>query len=371
MQSRLSWEQVNAFRLERHHLTDAKKPGLVDVCRNVAGIQAQVSTAAQQALSARVRNFSPEALQAELWEKRRIVKSSAMRQTLHLLPADEFGRYMRALRRCRVGPVRNIMGKFGITTEEADEVVQIILEALDGRALTQSEIRKALNPKTSPRVKRWMSKVWSAARPAAVEGLVCYGRERGNDVVFVRVDQWLPKQEEINELEAKKFVLRRFLSAYGPARVQDFSHWMGMSVKESKEVWDATANEMTEVSVDGESACVLRKDLGALKKAKLDDAVVHLLPGFDPYLLAHADKDHLVDPKHYKKVYLGFAYISPVVLVDGRIVGIWKQVKKGKRLRIEVQQFEKLSPAAREGVEASAQRLSVDGALPCEVAFQQ
>ena len=44
---------------------------------------------------------------------------------------------------------------------------------------------------------------------------------------------------------------------------------------------------------------------------------------FDTFLLAHATKHHLVEPRFYKRVYRNQGWLSPVVIVAGRIVAVW------------------------------------------------
>jgi len=364
-------EQITAFRLARHHLSRASRAGIVEVCRDVAGIQAQVMSAAQQALAARVPDFTRARLQDELWEKHRLVRTSAMRQTLHLIPADEFTLYISGLRRSRVAAIRNGMNRFAVSDGEYERLLRDIVRLLDGRSLTLSEIRKGVQAGAGANVRRWMGRFWSIVRPAVVEGLVCYGRENGGDVTYVRVDQWLPKQAPADEWKARKFLLRRYLGAYGPARVQDFSHWMGASMRESKEVWEATANEMTEVRVGGAASGILRRDVKALQGAKLKGPVVRLLPGFDSYLLAHAEKDHMLQPAFYKRVYRASAHIAPVVVVDGRIAGLWTQQTKGKRLHVSVEPFAGLAKPVRELIALDAQRVAALSGLPVETTFKR
>ena len=59
--SGVSWEQVAAFRLSRHHLLRrAPATALVPVVGSMAGAQAQVLSAAQISLGARVRHVRIE-----------------------------------------------------------------------------------------------------------------------------------------------------------------------------------------------------------------------------------------------------------------------------------------------------------------------
>jgi DNA glycosylase AlkZ-like len=77
--------------------------------------------------------------------------------------------------------------------------------------------------------------------------------------------------------------------------------------------------------VDGALAWILRRDADVLTDAALDASALapRLLPAFDTYLLAHAAKGHLIEPHFYKRVYRAQGWLSPVVIVGGRVVAVW------------------------------------------------
>ncbi len=105
--------------------------------------------------------------------------------------------------------LRRIMSRFGITQNEADGMTGAVVEALRAGLMTQRELTEQIKSKVGKKARKWMELVWSVFRPALVEGLICYGPDRGQEVTFVRVDQWLPKQKEVDEQEAKQALLRR------------------------------------------------------------------------------------------------------------------------------------------------------------------
>jgi hypothetical protein len=85
---------------------------------------------------------------------------------------------------------------------------------------------------------------------------------------------------------------------------------------------------------------------------------VRLLPAFDAYLLAHSVKDHLIEPRHYKRVYRNQGWISPVVLINGEIAGTWAhRINKG-RLEVDLQPFTKFTSDARQQIEEEIARLA-------------
>ncbi len=172
---------------------------------------------------------------------------------------------------------------------------EAVVEALSAGPMTQRELTEQIASKVGKKVRTWIERVWSVFRPALVEGLICYGPHRGQEVTFVRVDRWLPEQREISEQEAQQVLLRRYLSAYGPAPLQDFSKWTGISMKEARAVWELLEEELVEVCIEDKKGWILREDYDQVKLSYLGEPILRLLPSFDPYMLGHVDKNHLVD----------------------------------------------------------------------------
>jgi Winged helix DNA-binding domain len=143
-------------------------------------------------------------------------------------------------------------------------------------------------------VRAWIDKVWSVARPAIVEGLVCYGPDSGNEITLLRTDRWLPKQKPVSPESAQPSLVRAYLRAYGPASARDFAHWSGISMKEVAALWKCMEGEFSEVELEDRKACIPKEDAKALAESKLRKAIVRLLPSFDVFLLAQAAKSHLV-----------------------------------------------------------------------------
>lgn len=94
----VTWEQANAWRLTQHYLHQpADSAQMLDVVSAIGGLQAQVMSAAELALSARVKDISPDHVQNGLWQDRRLVKSWYMRGTLHILTATNLPVYVGAM----------------------------------------------------------------------------------------------------------------------------------------------------------------------------------------------------------------------------------------------------------------------------------
>jgi hypothetical protein len=357
---RIRVEEIARFRLSRHHLLDDSPQDAVTICRDMCGAQAQVTAAAYLQLWTRNHAITRAEVESALWETRTLVKTSLMRQTLHLIPTDEFPLYISALRPSRFAQAMRVMARCGISREESEALIPRIMDILSAGPLSRPAIAAAIRPKASKRVRFWMENSWSLVRLPVAEGLVCYGKGEGNAVVFIRADHWLPnlKPGLMSATEAQCALLRKYLRAYGPATLTDFSHWSGIPMQEVKPLLPLLEAELAEIRGDKKSSYLLREDAAVLNKSSGTAACIRLLPIFDSYLLAHREKDHLLSAQHYKRVYRNQGWISPVVLIDGAIAGVWSHKLQNKKLLVEVEPFGRLSRTARAGIAREAEYLA-------------
>jgi winged helix DNA-binding protein len=102
---KLAWDQVLAFRLERHFLTKrAPKAKLLSVASAVCGLHAQAASSPEVALWARVEGLALGTVKRALEEKRTLVRTWTIRDTVHLVPADDLPVYVAVLRPRAEGP---------------------------------------------------------------------------------------------------------------------------------------------------------------------------------------------------------------------------------------------------------------------------
>ena len=345
----VSPEQIHAFRMQRHHLLDQRISDPVRVCADICGAQAQLMSAAEIALWARARKLKREAIHSALWETRSLVKTLVMRQTLHLIPAADFPFVITAIRDSRVAAVLRVMARFGITESDVETLNTAVVDALASGPKTKRQLTEQLQPTWNKKLRYWMEGASLGFRAAIVEGLVCYGPSQGNEVTFVRTDLWLPSYKKIPVADAQRLLFRRYLSAYGPASLQDFSRWSGLPMPQVKLIREQLRDELVELGPVKQ--LLLKEDYRELKSIPPVNKSACLLPGFDSYVLGHALKDHLIEPGYYKQVYRNQGWISPVILVDGRIAGTWShRISRGKLL-VDLKPFAKLSGVARDRIE--------------------
>ena len=164
----------------------------------------------------------------ELWKDRSLVKTWLMRGTLHLIPAVDLPLFTAAMSTRWIRVNRSWLKLIHLTEPEIHKLVEEIGAAVGSTPVTREEIIRTVGKGHSPRVLEALRSGWGGMlKPAARNGLLCFGPSRGQSVTFVRPDKWLGKWKEVDPDAALVEVARRYLRAYGPAGKLDFVRWWG------------------------------------------------------------------------------------------------------------------------------------------------
>lgn len=364
----MSPAQVSAFRLGRHHLLRRAPRGEVEgVVGDVCGVQAQVMAMARIALWARLRSLTTDDVERALVERRTLVKVWSMRSALHLHPSGEVLVCLRGLVSKRLPHEQRWIRGAGL---DEGVTTAMVLKALEDGPLTRRQLSAYLGQRLGAKTKDWVdggwgrrtegsSTTWHLVRPAVARGLVCFGPSDGQEVMFTRIDRWLRAPPPVPPQPiAEEALLRKYLRCFGPADVKDVQAWSGLFVRDIRATLDRLQDELLEVECDGRPGFVLRRDLPVLEKSATDRGAVALLPSFDPFLLGHYHRTHLVDQAHYRDVYKEQGWLAPVVLVDGGVAGTWTYRRRPGALDVEATPFTPFSAATRGRIKEEAHDLA-------------
>ena len=368
----LSWRQVNAWRLSQHHLLHrADRFKLLDVVTRIGGVQAQLMSAAELALWARVEDLSPTDVQNALWRDRTLIKTWAMRGTLHLLAASEFPIFVAARSANTVRRPPSYFRYHGVTPAELDAIIEGIPKTLSDVPMTREQLAEAIARRArKPNLREVLRSGWGALlKPSAARGDLCFGPSQAQNVTFVRPAAWIGDWRSVEPQEAQKEIARRYLTAYGPARPEDFARWWGFDAGQAKKLFRSLEDEIEAVDVEGWKAWAPVSTLMELKAQKAARSV-RLLPQFDAYVVGVSrDCEPILPKTHKSRVYRPQGWISGVVLVDGRMEGVWEYELQRSRLAVKVEMFAAPAVRVNRGIQAEARRLGEFLGAEVEVAY--
>jgi hypothetical protein len=356
---KVTWQQTLAWRMRRHLLDPIGTLPVAAVVRRLCGVQAQVASSAELVVRVR-REASRRGEVGGALAGGRLIKTWAMRGTLHLLTPEQGGAFLSLMASGRSWERPSWQRYFGVTPTVMEALRHAAREALDGTVLTREELIAAVSARRElGHVGEGLRSGWGTLlKPLAWQGDLCFGPSRGNRVTFMRPEDASSRWAGVPDPdEAAPVAIAAYLGAYGPATVEGFANWLagGWFGRRQLRTWfGALGGRVAEVEVDGERAHVLAEDLDELAGTK-PTAAVRLLPGFDQYVLGPGTGDgHVVPAPRRAAVSKQSGWISPVVVAGGVVRGTWQL--DGDRVRIAW--FKEAGRPPRKALEAEVARLS-------------
>ena len=345
--------------MRRHLLDPVGSLPIARVAGRLCGVQAQVASSAELAVRMRRCDSRPGEVTRALADGR-LIKTWAMRGTLHLLRPEEAGQFLSLLAASRPWARPSWQRYFGVTPAHIEQLRGVAREALAGNVLTREELIAAIV------ASRGLQHVGDALRsgwgtllkPLAWQGDLCFGPSRGTRVTFRLPEDASSRWAGIPEPdEAAPQAIVAYFGAYGPASIDTFGNWLsgGWFGKRQLRAWASELGDrLIEIDVEGERAYVLAEHLDELASSQ-PTSVVRLLPGFDQYVLGPGTGDGRVVPTARRAAVSRQAgWISPVVVVGGVVGGTWELDGE----RVAVSWFREGGKPPREALQAEVARLS-------------
>ncbi|MDX2291956.1 MULTISPECIES: winged helix DNA-binding domain-containing protein [Streptomyces] len=349
----LTARALNRATLARQSLLAREPVGVEEAVRRAVALQAQQPGSPYVALWNRVADFDPAGLDAAV-EGFRLVRSTLMRITLHLVHADDYRPFREAveptLRGSRLRDRR--FTDTGITPEDADALLPELLAYAD-RPRTGDELRAraeeswgggSLTP-TAGRLLRQYAPLWHVPSGPPWQYPVSPG--------FVAARPEPVRTGPEAAAAGLETLARRYLAGFGPASAADLAQFGLVQRGRARAALDALVREGAAELLEGPAGAVLYDLPGAVRPDGDAPAPPRLMAMWDSTLLAYADRGRIVPAAYRGHVIRINGDVLPTLLVDGYVAGAWRPVDGG----IEAAAFHPLTPADWDGLAAEAASL--------------
>ena len=347
----LSLRALNRALLARQTLLKRERMSAAKALEHLVGLQAQSPTPPYFGLWTRLEGFRAEEL-SELIEKRKAVRMSLMRSTIHLVTAKDALALRPVLqsvqetlffRGSRHGPA--------LAGLDVGEVVEAGRALIEEKPLTFTALGKLLQ-------ERWPD------RPADSLGYAIRNHlamvqvpprglwGKSGPPAHTTVEAWLGRS--IADVTPPDAMLLRYLRVFGPASVRDAQAWSGLP-----RLADAFERLRPRLLTFRDERGT---ELFDLKNAPRPDAnidvPVRFLPEYDNVLLSHADRRRIVSDEDRKRVFFGGGgVLTSTILVDGFVHGRWKVARRGKNVTLVISPYRPLTKKDGSALTAEGKRL--------------
>lgn len=337
---RLYNQQIAASRFE--------KPG--EVVGWLGAVQAQDYLGALWAVGLRM----PDAAQADIVRAiadREIIRTWPMRGTLHFVAATDI-RWMLELLAPRIvaGNARRLHKQFGLDETIIARSKELLTDALKGgRQLTRQAIYNLLE---RARIPSGAGRGLHIVSRLSHDGLICFGVREGKQPTFALLDEWAPTAKRLKREEALAEIARRYFTSHGPATLQDFVWWSGLTASDARAAIEMVSSQLLQETIDGKTYWLS----SSIEDANFKSRSVYFLPSYDEYAVAYKDRSAVLSPAHTKQVCSINGILSPIIVVDGQVAGTWKRALSKDSVLITPSYFTRLNKTEARAVAAAADR---------------
>jgi hypothetical protein len=300
----------------------------------MGAMQAQDFNMAKWAIGIRIAAGTEHAVDAAL-SSGKIIRTHVLRPTWHFVaPADIH--WMLELSRSRIlAQVKTRHKQLGLTAALLNKAKTLLEKSLSNKNhLTRDEVITLLNKSKIPTNDSRASHILFAAE---LDGLICSGKSKNKKLTYALLNERVPSPKLISHDEALAKLAVKYFSSHGPATIADFSWWSGLSLTEAKKAAEMCRKEFTVEKIESSEYWYSPN----IASAHYTQSPV-LLPAFDEFIISYKDRSAVIPQNISKKIISNNGIFWPVILLDGKIAGLWSRVNGNKEILIKTEFFGKL-----------------------------
>lgn len=308
-------------------------------------VQAQDPAQVRWAIASRFETLNEQNVLQAL-EKRSIIRTWGLRGTLHIMRREDVSWIVDL-----VGPIFNAkhkgtLAKAGFSEGDLEKSLNALRQQMGSGPVSREEIYDT---------HRAMGISVDGLRGgflmyhAGMKGLICpIGHEEG---VYDLQERWIGNDVE-RPANVEEELARRYFQSHGPATIEDFCQWSSLTKTSAKKAIEKLIN-LEHYSCEGKSYFAL----GDLDGEYPQMPSVHLLAGFDEYILGYKDRTLVLRDDIFNRVVSVNGIFRPSVLIHGEVAGIWKRSIKRDELSVDFELFQIVNAKLKDALYACAERL--------------
>jgi hypothetical protein len=344
---------LGLHRLKNQSLYRNKFEKAEDVVKWMGAIQAQDYHQALWAIGVRMQSAAKQDIEQAIADKK-ILRTWPMRGTIHFVPALDVKWMVELSAERMLKKSRRIHESLELSEDVMLKCTKLFSDVLQGnKRYTRSQMIDLLEESgINTKNQRGYQILWYTSQI----GLICQGPMQEKQQTFVLVDEWVPNAKKRSKNEALVELTKRYFASHGPATIQDFVWWSGLTSKDAKMGIELAKPEIYSQRTNEKEYWMSEK---VPNQGEMDVKSINMLPGFDEYLLGYKDRSTALAAEHASKITPGNNGIFlPTLVVDGKVIGTWKRKQKKNSVEITVNLFEKDASVQEQQILEEARKYS-------------
>ena len=348
-------------RLHNQLITHQTFEKVDDVVSWLCAVQAQDYAAAKWALGLRMQACTDTIIE-QAFTDGIILRTHILRPTWHFVSPTDI-RWLLALTSPRV----NAGNSSWYRRLELDDALfmhsnAVLAKALQGgKQLTRAELVSVLQ-RASIVANNLLRFTYIIMR-AELDGIICSGARRDKQFTYALLDERAPQARTLDRDEALAELARRYFTSHGPATLQDFVWWSGLTVADARSGLEMITSQFVYEILGGQTYW----HSASTPPSNDLSQPVYLLPNFDEYTVGYTDRSAIFDMSDAEKFDTPGNVLNPTIVLDGLVVGTWKRTIKKDSVLLTPSLFTTLTKAEVHALVESANRYSTFLNMPVEI----
>ena len=345
-------------RLKNQHLSRNKLNQAVDVVRSLGAVQSQDFAGAKWALGLRSDGITDWDVQ-RAFDDGAILRTHVLRPTWHFVAPEDI-RWMLALTAPRVKAQMDYMDRqLEIDTAMLKKSTALLARVLQGgKHWTRAELAAAFQ---KDRIPAEGQRLGHLLMQAELDAILCSGPRKGKQFTYALLEERVPPFNTLTRDEALAVLAKRYFSTRGPATLNDFAWWSGLTVADGRRGMDMVKTQFMSETVNGQ----IYWFPPSIPPAGENTSTAFLLPNYDEFVVGFKDRSAIGRAAEQAGIKRNdAALLANVILINGQIVGGWKRILKKDRVRLEVSLLVKLASTELQALADAAEQLGRFLGLP-------
>ena len=344
----MDFKNIAGIRLSSQQIVATKCKTAKEIVAWMGALQAQDYHMAKWAIGLRLPSSTDEIIQ-ETINNGKVLRTHVLRPTWHFVAAEDIywmlelsAPQMKTLQRGR-------HKELGLTQKILAKSNSIIAKALSGGKHLCREELMALLEKSG--IDTGNQKSYHLMHTAELNGIVCSGKLNGKKQTYALLEERVQKIKSLTREEALARLAQRYFTSHCPATLQDFTWWSGLSAADARHALEMVKNNFVSETIGAQTYWLTN----SFSIPETNKTSVYLLPAFDEFIISYRDRSAVLPLEHTRKAVSNNGLFRPVILVNGKVAGLWKRTLVKDKVIVEAQFFERPNKTIIRAVEKASE----------------
>lgn len=341
-------DQITQIRLQNQQIIGNHFSAPRDLLNHIGAMQSQDFNQAKWAVGLRLPNFTEKKVE-EAYNRGEILRTHLMRPTWHFVSPDNIYELLELSAKQIKSAMKARNHQLELTEAVLKKSQKVIIEALEeNHALTRDELSVYLN---NAGIKTTDQRLPHILMEGEIDRIICSGPMKGKKHTYALLEERVPIRKSFSQDETLAGLARKYFTSHGPATLADFTWWSGLPVIQARKAIALNDKILLSETINGETYWF--SDNHFFLSTLPDTA--YLLPAYDEYLISYKNREAAISAEDQAKAISKNGIFWPIVVINGKISGLWKKTVKKDLLIIEINHFRPLSKVELKLLEDAAE----------------